>query len=108
MTLSILFQNAPGIFTIAAQDPDMLALWRALVILYENAGQPEKSLEILIGLKESSVFILLRRYMLAEDLSGGRFGVVVRKYLIPLCQIDNVNAVSLMIDCMRELPVCYI
>ena len=96
----------------------MLALWRALVLLYESAGQPAKSLEILIGLKDPSVFSLLRRHLLAEEPSGsgssssssgggggGAFGLLVRKRFLPLCQIDNSKAVALMIDCMRELPV---
>ncbi|KAH9284362.1 Vacuolar protein sorting-associated protein 41 -like protein [Echinococcus granulosus] len=91
-----------------SKDPDMNALWRALIILYENAGEPEQALEISIRLKDSRTFDFLRRHLLPEGRASSRFGAVVRKQLIPLCQIDITRAVLLMIDCMRELPVDFV
>lgn len=97
--------NALNLLTGDNQDPDTNALWRALIILYEGAGEPEKTLEISIMLKDAGVFDFLRRHLLPEGQASDRFGAEVRKHFIPLCQIDITRAVLLTIDCMRELPV---
>ncbi len=90
-------------FTVASEDPDMHALWRALIVLYEHADHPEKGLELSINLKDHEVFNLLRRQL--PGAHGGRFGSVVRKQIIALCEIDTPKALLLFIDCMQELPV---
>ncbi|KAL5971013.1 hypothetical protein TSMEX_001320 [Taenia solium] len=100
--------NALNLLTGDNQDPDTNALWRALIILYENAGEPEKALEISIMLKDAGVFDFLRRHLLPEGQASDRFAAEVRKQLLPLCQIDITRAVLLMIDCMRELPVDFV
>lgn len=91
-------------YAVACKDPDMLALWRALIILYEHTDHPEKGLELSINLKDHGVFDLLRR-QLPGGGSGGRFVCVVRKQIIALCEIDTTKAVQLMIDCTQELSV---
>lgn len=83
----------------------MLALFRALILLYENSNQPEKGLEISIRLKDVGAFDLLRRHLLPQDQTAGRFRTVARRQIISLCQIDTIQAISLMIDCIQELPV---
>ncbi|KAL5109176.1 hypothetical protein TcWFU_007203 [Taenia crassiceps] len=100
--------DALTLLTRDNQDPDTTALWRALIILYEGSGEPEKVLEISIVLKDAGVFDFLRRNLLPEGQASDRLGAEVRKQLIPLCQLDITRAVLLMIDCMQELPVDFV
>lgn len=85
----------------------MHALFRSLILLYGSSDEPEKGLEFSIKLKDMGVFDLLRRHLLPQDQTDGRFSAVVRQQIIPLCQIDTLRAISLMIDCMQDLPVSY-
>ncbi|VDD81854.1 unnamed protein product [Mesocestoides corti] len=94
------------VFTTASQDPEMHALWRALVVLYENVGLPEKGLEISIKLKDPDVYDLLQRQL--PGTQGGCFGSIVRKNIVALFEIDIQRALVLMIDCLRELPVDFV
>ncbi|VDM22502.1 unnamed protein product [Hydatigera taeniaeformis] len=90
------------------QDPDKSALWRALIILYEHVGEPQKVLEISIMLKDAGIFDFLRRHLLPAGQASDHFAAEVRKQLLPLCQIDITRAVLLMIDCMQEIPVDFV
>ncbi|VDO03843.1 unnamed protein product [Rodentolepis nana] len=96
------------IFAIAKQDQDVHALFRSLILLYENSDVPEKGLEFSIKLRDLGVFDLLRRHLLPQDQTNGRFSTVVRRQIIPLFQIDTPRATSLMIDCIHELPVEFV
>ncbi|KAM3184330.1 hypothetical protein ACTXT7_008581 [Hymenolepis weldensis] len=96
------------IFAIVNQNQDVHALFRSLILLYGSSDEPEKGLEFSIKLKDTGVFDLLRRHLLPQDQTDGRFSAVVRQQIIPLCQIDTLRAISLMIDCMQELPVEFV
>ncbi|VUZ54161.1 unnamed protein product [Hymenolepis diminuta] len=96
------------IFAIVSQNQDVHALFRSLILLYGSSDEPEKGLEFSIKLKDMGVFDLLRRHLLPQDQTDGRFSAVVRQQIIPLCQIDTPQAISLMIDCMQELPVEFV
>ncbi|BHF72807.1 Vacuolar protein sorting-associated protein 41 [Sparganum proliferum] len=91
---------------VAKENPDMCALWNALIILYEYSSCPEKGLELSIQLRNHSMFDLLRLRLPGAD--GSRFGAVVRQNLIALFEMDVQKTISLLLECMREFPVDFV
>ncbi|VDL89942.1 unnamed protein product [Schistocephalus solidus] len=89
-------------YVVAKENPDMCALWNALIVLYEYSECPEKGLELSVQLRNSSMFDLLRLRLPGAD--GSRYGAVVRQNLITMFEMDAQKTIGLLLDCMREFP----
>ncbi|KAH8852846.1 Vacuolar protein sorting-associated protein 41 like [Schistosoma japonicum] len=87
-------------------DVEVQALYRGLAISYEQMGSYEQAINILVRLRDSEVFMLLKRNSI--KLRDRRLVDILKDHLIYFMELDATKAINMLMDHIDQVSIDYI
>ncbi|VDQ03127.1 unnamed protein product [Trichobilharzia regenti] len=84
-------------------DLDVQALYHSLAVAYEQMGSYEQAINILIRLRDTQVFSLLKRNSM--KLKDRRLIDILKDHLVHFMELDSTQAIYMLLDHIDHVSV---
>nr|CAH8831362.1 unnamed protein product [Trichobilharzia regenti] len=91
---------------ISKLDLDVQALYHSLAVAYEQMGSYEQAINILIRLRDTQVFSLLKRNSM--KLKDRRLIDILKDHLVHFMELDSTQAIYMLLDHIDHVSVDYV